>query len=135
MGICASDGKLNADEKAMLTRNKRVEGQLRQAKDQSTKFLKVLLLGMSRLWFRQAYLVEHIFMFSSGTGESGKSTIFKQMQILHGAGFTELEKSTYRHIVRKNTLQCMQVLIEGAEQFNIDLKLTVSSIVMIHADD
>ena len=37
-----------------------------------------------------------------GTGESGKSTIFKQMQILYTPEkFSEHEKASYRHVVRR----------------------------------
>lgn len=45
-----------------------------------------------------------------GTGESGKSTIFKQMQILYQDGFSEYEKTTYRHVVRRNVVESMQTL-------------------------
>lgn len=54
-----------------------------------------------------------------GTGESGKSTIFKQMQILYEHGFTDHDKNTYRHVIRRNVLESMQTLIDGVERFGL----------------
>ncbi|KAF7362589.1 Heterotrimeric G-protein alpha subunit [Mycena venus] len=39
-----------------------------------------------------------------GSGESGKSTIVKQMKIIHQAGFEELECAEYRTTIYKNVL-------------------------------
>lgn len=46
----------------------------------------------------------------AGTGESGKSTIFKQMQILYQEGFSDFEKSTFRHVVRRNVVEVCSLL-------------------------
>ncbi|KAJ7117096.1 heterotrimeric G-protein alpha subunit, GPA3-like protein [Mycena epipterygia] len=39
-----------------------------------------------------------------GSGESGKSTIVKQMKIIHQAGFDDRERAEYRTIIYKNVL-------------------------------
>lgn len=57
-----------------------------------------------------------------GTGESGKSTIFKQMQILHAGGFTEFEKRTFRHVVRRNAVEAIQTLLAGAARMGFMLQ-------------
>ena len=46
-----------------------------------------------------------------GTGESGKSTIFKQMRILFGAPLTEEEKSQITPVVYINTITSMKILV------------------------
>lgn len=46
-----------------------------------------------------------------GAGESGKSTIFKQMKILQSGGFTPEETETARELIFKNTLTALQVLV------------------------
>lgn len=48
-----------------------------------------------------------------GAGESGKSTILKQMKILHQGGYSEAERESYREIIWSNTIQSMQVLVRG----------------------
>ena len=45
-----------------------------------------------------------------GAGESGKSTIFKQMRILFGAPLTEEEKSQITPVVYINTITSMKIL-------------------------
>lgn len=49
--------------------------------------------------------------FFVGSGESGKSTIVKQMKIIHQSGYTKEELFTWRSIVYKNVLESAQVLV------------------------
>lgn len=46
-----------------------------------------------------------------GSGESGKSTIVKQMKIIHKEGFSDAELAEYRPIVYKNVLDSAQAII------------------------
>lgn len=48
---------------------------------------------------------------SAGSGESGKSTIVKQMKIIHQDGFSPAELAIYRPIVYKNVLDSAQAVI------------------------
>jgi len=46
-----------------------------------------------------------------GTGESGKSTLFKQMIKLYGVGFSDQDrKNTYVKVVHTNVIICMKAL-------------------------
>lgn len=47
-----------------------------------------------------------------GTGESGKSTIAKQMKIIHLKGFTQSEKSAFRAVIHNNILTSMHTLTD-----------------------
>ena len=48
----------------------------------------------------------------SGSRESGKSTIVKQMKIIHQGGFSDSELADYRPVVYENVLDsAQQVLI------------------------
>lgn len=53
-----------------------------------------------------------------GTGESGKSTIFKQMQIIYDKGFGDAEKQAFRKIIRRNAVDTIQNLLLGVEKFD-----------------
>lgn len=57
----------------------------------------------------------------SGAGECGKSTILKQMKILHQIKFTAEEKEMYRKLVRSNTLEAIQTLLVACENLGIPL--------------
>ena len=54
-----------------------------------------------------------------GTGESGKSTVLKQMQIISGAGFTSKEVEHFRSIILANILESIQSLVRAAQQNHI----------------
>ncbi|KAI8384501.1 heterotrimeric G-protein alpha subunit (G-alpha, GPA2) [Radiomyces spectabilis] len=57
-----------------------------------------------------------------GAGESGKSTILKQMKLIHASGFSESERETFRMVVFSNIVAAMQTLFEAVDQLNISLK-------------
>ncbi|VDP45827.1 unnamed protein product [Heligmosomoides polygyrus] len=42
-----------------------------------------------------------------GAGESGKSTIVKQMKIIHETGYSDEERKQYRPVVFSNTIQVL----------------------------
>lgn len=56
-----------------------------------------------------------------GSGESGKSTIVKQMKILHKNGFSESEAYEYKPFVYKNVLDCVKNLINAIIDLQADL--------------
>lgn len=54
-----------------------------------------------------------------GSGESGKSTIVKQMKIIHQNGYTQDELALYRLTIYKNLVDCMKALTSAMIQFGI----------------
>ena len=59
-------------------------------------------------------------MLLLGAAESGKSTIFKQMQVING-GYTEFELSSFKWIIHRNVLDAIQTLIRKAGELDIAL--------------
>jgi guanine nucleotide-binding protein G(i) subunit alpha len=56
-----------------------------------------------------------------GAGDSGKSTIAKQMKIIHLDGFSEDERKGYKTTIATNILTAMRTLIAQANKFNYHL--------------
>jgi len=56
-----------------------------------------------------------------GSGESGKSTVAKQMKIIHLQGFSNEERLTYKSIIYNNILVSMKSLINAVQFFHIGL--------------
>jgi len=54
-----------------------------------------------------------------GAGESGKSTIAKQMKILHLQGFTDQERETYKSIIFNNVVTSMKALVVASKNLNL----------------
>jgi len=53
-----------------------------------------------------------------GAGESGKSTLFKQMTTIYGRGFSENErKNKYKKICIDNVMTCIRALLRASERF------------------
>ncbi|KAK0437454.1 guanine nucleotide binding protein, alpha subunit [Desarmillaria tabescens] len=94
MGNCASQS--DKEEKA---RSDLIDKQLEDDSKKFKKECKILLLG---------------------SGESGKSTIVKQMKIIHQGGFTPQELDSYRGTVYKNVLESAQGIVQAMRKIGID---------------
>uniref|UniRef100_A0A7C9A4F1 Guanine nucleotide-binding protein alpha subunit n=1 Tax=Opuntia streptacantha TaxID=393608 RepID=A0A7C9A4F1_OPUST len=51
-----------------------------------------------------------------GAGESGKSTIFKQIKLLFQTGFDEAELKSYIPVIHANVYQTIKLLLDGAKE-------------------
>ncbi|WKX95975.1 hypothetical protein Q1695_012436 [Nippostrongylus brasiliensis] len=85
------------DTKLQWRQNQLIEAQIDKDRQLQKKTLKILLLG--------------------GPG-SGKSTIFKQMKILHMNGFTDTDYVNFRYLIHSNVVQAINQLLKAAELFN-----------------
>ncbi|OMJ27845.1 Guanine nucleotide-binding protein subunit alpha [Smittium culicis] len=66
-------------------------------------------------------LRNEIKMLLLGAGESGKSTIIKQMKLIHDGGYSIEEKVSFKEIIFSNTIQSIHVLLEAMSNLEIDL--------------
>lgn len=68
----------------------------------------------------------HFIMFvlfllrNIGAGESGKSTIVKQMKIIHESGYSREECEQYKPVVYSNTIQSLMAIIRAMGQLRIE---------------
>ncbi|KAJ3450380.1 guanine nucleotide-binding protein g(o) subunit alpha [Anaeramoeba flamelloides] len=81
-------------------RSKRIDQMIAQEQDEQNKEVKILLLG---------------------TGDSGKSTVVKQIQILYKGGFKKEQLERYKNILRSNLKIYIKSLIRGCEKLNIPI--------------
>jgi len=61
---------------------------------------------------------EVIKLLFLGAGGSGKSTLFRQLRLLHGKGLHEEERTNYRTSIYHNIVEGMKTLLEGNLSFN-----------------
>lgn len=80
--------------------NDRIEQSLQQEKDKSKSEIKLLLLG---------------------AGESGKSTVLKQLKLMHQGGFTHQERLRYTQVIWADAIQSMKILVIQARKLGIQL--------------
>src|ERR1700691_2907864 len=60
------------------------------------------------------------FPLSTGSGESGKSTIVKQMKIIHQSGFSQEELLTCQTTVYRNLVDSAQAIVLAMRNIGID---------------
>ena len=94
MGCAAS----KPDDKVAKTTSNQIDKQIKKDAEMAKKQVKLLLLG---------------------AGESGKSTIAKQMKILHQDGFSEQERVNFKPVVYTNTVQSMVAIVKAMEALDI----------------
>jgi hypothetical protein len=61
-----------------------------------------------------------VYTHRTGAGESGKSTILKQMRILHKDGFAQADFENIRPVVYSNTIHCMLAILRAMYTLNVD---------------
>jgi guanine nucleotide-binding protein subunit alpha len=104
---------MSAEEKERKKANDEIDKHIKQEKIASAKEIKMLLLGNLE--------------FDTGAGESGKSTILKQMTLIHGPGYTQAEKNAFKEIIFSNVVQSMRVILEAMENLGIPLGIPNNS--------
>jgi G-protein alpha subunit len=75
------------------------------------------------IFFDAKYVVRiyaHAVILPSGSGESGKSTIVKQMKIIHQNGYTRDELLSFRPLIWKNLLESAHDVIQALSKFNLE---------------
>jgi len=95
--MCGGGGGEEVDPAAKAANDAAMK-ELNKAEKEDQKVIKMLLLG---------------------AGESGKSTIFKQMKIINKDGYSEAERKGFIGIVHSNTIQSMRSLMEGLTKLEI----------------
>ena len=65
---------------------------------------------------RKRFMDSEVKLLLLGAGESGKSTIAKQMKIIHLRGFTDMERAGMREVIWSNIVLRHQnpVFVNGA---------------------
>jgi len=92
---------MSAEDKEKKKANDEIENNLKKEKIALAKEIKMLLLG---------------------AGESGKSTILKQMTLIHGPGYSQAEKDAFKEIIFSNVVQSMRVILEAMQNMGIPLE-------------
>uniref|UniRef100_A0A158P701 Guanine nucleotide-binding protein alpha-1 subunit n=1 Tax=Angiostrongylus cantonensis TaxID=6313 RepID=A0A158P701_ANGCA len=93
MGLCQSE-----EDRKGFEKSKAIDKQIKRGTADDERTVKLLLLG---------------------GGECGKSTVLKQMRILHTSGFTEDEITQQKRVVYNNTVTAMNQLIKAMQQYQI----------------
>ena len=86
MGCCGSSNSVEKE------RSKQLDKQLKEDAEKSAREVKLLLLG---------------------AGESGKSTVVKQMTIIHKSGYNEESRKKYINVILNNALVSLKSILQA----------------------
>ena len=109
---------MSTEEKEGKERNEQIENQLKRDKLSQRNEIKMLLLGMTIGGTR---VKGHFANTRTGAGESGKSTILKQMKLIHEGSYSRDERESFKEIIYSNTVQSMRVILEAMESLELPL--------------
>ncbi|XP_065341957.1 guanine nucleotide-binding protein G(o) subunit alpha-like [Cloeon dipterum] len=98
MGGCLT---LDREEVLAKRRSNEIDKQLQDFAKSESNVIKILILG---------------------AGESGKSTLVKQMRIIHSDGFTQDELLSFAPTIRDNLLSSMKYVLAGMGLLRINLQ-------------
>ncbi|CAG06030.1 unnamed protein product, partial [Tetraodon nigroviridis] len=110
MGLCL--GTELTEEKKARIRSAGIDRDLHELAKMEMNVVKILLLGAA---------------------ESGKSTLVKQMKIIHSHGFTRQELLTFKPAVLDNLLTSMKFVLHGMGALRINLTNSRNKVVHAHA--
>jgi guanine nucleotide-binding protein G(i) subunit alpha len=63
-----------------------------------------------------------------GAGESGKSTLFRQMKLIHVGRFTSEELDGYREVIVRNTIDSMRAIVAAMAKLNVPFEASTSAV-------
>lgn len=107
MGSCTSRNASEAPTTPDKLRSMAIDRQIAEDERNFKKECKILLLG---------------------SGESGKSTIVKQMKIIHLHGYTPDELLSYRSVVNRNVVDSAQALVFAMRKFGLDCQHSINRV-------
>jgi guanine nucleotide-binding protein subunit alpha len=87
---------------ADAARSRELDRVIRQDEKRLSKEVKLLLLG---------------------AGESGKSTILKQMKLIYTQGFTKPERLEWRPVIFSNVIQSFRAIHEAMQDMGMDFEI------------
>jgi len=104
MGGCVS---ATPEEREAKLRSAAIDRQLRTDLREYENTIKILLLG---------------------AGESGKSTVVKQMKIIHGDGYSQQELESFTPVIYGNLASSMRVVVTNMEKLGIPFSNPVNRV-------
>ncbi|KAG8957754.1 guanine nucleotide-binding protein subunit alpha [Tulasnella sp. 419] len=82
-------------------RSKSIDAQIKRDRQSTRSQVNILLLG---------------------AGESGKSTVLKQMKLMYEGEYNDAERQAFKEIIFSNTVQCMQVILQALDTLGLSLQ-------------
>ncbi|GAA5821137.1 hypothetical protein JCM10212_006433 [Sporobolomyces blumeae] len=90
-----------------------IDDEIKRSKKELSKTIKTLMLG---------------------PGESGKSTVVKQLRLTYSRSWNDDERRHFKEVIFANTLQSMQVTLQGFEVVHVDFPFDLDDAARLIVD-
>lgn len=115
--MCFGKKEASAENDEGFRRNADIEKALREDKKRLAREIKILLLGKPMADGTIIQLrCRHSANCVSGAGESGKSTILKQMKMIYAEGFSPADRKQWRVVIFTNLVNAFQTILTAMEE-------------------
>jgi len=64
----------------------------------------------------------NVLIKATGAGESGKSTVLKQMRVIHAGGFSRHERKQWRIVIFNNLVHAFQIILGAMQEQDTDFE-------------
>lgn len=112
-----------------LNRSRELDKVIRQDEKRLAREVKLLLLGtrphgraLSRIYVLHRMLTPGGLFAPTGAGESGKSTVLKQMKLIYAQGFTKNERLEGKPVVFNNVVHSMRTIFDVMSDQGIEFE-------------
>lgn len=102
---------MSAEERAEREKSQHIDRELEEDSKRLRRECKILLLG---------------------SGESGKSTIVKQMKIIHQNGYSQEELKSWKLTIYKNIIESIQAIISAAEKLEYKFETLDDQVLRVY---
>lgn len=110
-------------------KNAEIDRLIRRDKKADAKRVKILLLGECRESDCPSQMMQPLIVILQGAGESGKSTILKQMRIIYSEGFHLDERKEVRQVIFSNMIVAFKIIAEEMRELGDSYENPESEVV------
>lgn len=125
-------GSREREDEAGAARSRELDRMIRADEKRMQKEVKLLLLGKNewrrrrngaplqrQTWLPISVCGANVFFHHVGAGESGKSTVLKQMKLIYASGFSKTEKLEWKPVIFNNIVQAFRTIYEAMNELDI----------------
>lgn len=116
-------GGRDKEDAGGAARSRELDKIIRADEKRMAKEVKLLLLG--RHSARHTRYTAHTELTGGflGAGESGKSTVLKQMKLIYAQGFSKNEKLEWKPVIFGNIVQSFRTIFDAMNEMDIKFEL------------
>lgn len=120
------------------TRSRELDKIIKADEKRMAKEVKLLLLGTYPFRCQPSNIRLHVIplelrtlinlSLTAGAGESGKSTVLKQMKLIYATGFSKTEKLEWKPVVFNNIVQSFRMIHDAMKELDISFEKAESEV-------